>query len=179
MDWLIHPTAGSVYLQQGTTSHESLLPGSSICRAEILHLRNRTPLEKLMVPQLVRKSNAFTETKWFIKFSQPLCPYPEPDESSPRSRHPVFKVNLNIIPHLRLGPQSGFFPSCFPTKTQHIFLFSTPRTCCMPRLCNLPRLGHLSNISCGVQIINIFLCIVFYPLQYLNYISVFQLIALN
>jgi len=51
------------------------------------------------------------------------CPYPEPDQSSPCSPSPFLKINLNIIPHLRLGLPSVLFPSYFPNKTLH-----TPHT---------------------------------------------------
>ena len=83
---LTHPTHSRTrLLQQGTMSQERLLPG--FYDIEIPQLRSRTPLKKLMVSQLVRKSNTFTETKGFTKFSQKpdTCAYPEPVESSPRS----------------------------------------------------------------------------------------------
>ena len=41
------------------------------------------------------------------------CPYPEPDQSSPFP-HPTFLKSILILrPHLRLGLQSGLFPSGF------------------------------------------------------------------
>ena len=43
-----------------------------------------------------------------------ICPYPEPEQSSPCRSIPL--VNFNIIPHVLLDILSGRFPSCVPTK---------------------------------------------------------------
>jgi hypothetical protein len=44
------------------------------------------------------------------------CPYPQPDQSSPRPTSHVFESRFNIIPHLRLDLPSGFLPSDPPHK---------------------------------------------------------------
>jgi hypothetical protein len=50
------------------------------------------------------------------------CLYPEPAQSSPYHTSYFFKIQLNIIPHLRLGLPSGLFPSGFPIKTLYKLL---------------------------------------------------------
>jgi hypothetical protein len=55
-------------------------------------------------------------------------PYHEPDQSSPY--HPILsKIHLSII-HPYLGLPSGLFPSDFPTKILHPFLFVHIRATC-------------------------------------------------
>ena len=46
------------------------------------------------------------------------CPYPEPHRSSPCTSHFLKSIRIFSF-HLRLGVSSGFFPSCFITKTQY------------------------------------------------------------
>ena len=64
-----------------------------------LTARSRVLLEKLTVPQLVKKFSAFYETKGSLPSSQQpaTCPYPEPDQSSPCPPSQFLKIHLNII----------------------------------------------------------------------------------
>jgi hypothetical protein len=44
--------------------------------------------------------------------------------------HSLSKIHFNIIHHLRLGLPSDLFPSGFPTKVLHAFLFALIRATC-------------------------------------------------
>lgn len=47
-----------------------------------------------------------------------------------RLRILFLKINFNIVFHLRLGPRSGLFPLCFPTKIRYTSLLSSTRAIC-------------------------------------------------
>jgi len=60
------------------------------------------------------------------------CSYPEPEQSSPRSRFLLLDDPLDVTPssHLGLGLSSGLFPSGFPTKNPYTALHSLLRATC-------------------------------------------------
>jgi hypothetical protein len=58
-----------------------------------------------------------------------ICPYPEPDPSSPYP--PILRAILIFSTHLRLGLPSGLFPSGFPTNILYAFLVSPIRPTCL------------------------------------------------
>ena len=86
-------------------------------------------LEKLTVPQLIKKFPTFYGTRRFITVIHKCPPpgtYPEPARSSPTLTSHFLKIHLNIILHLRLSLPSGLFLLGFPTKTLYKPLFSSP-----------------------------------------------------
>jgi hypothetical protein len=99
-----------------------------------LHLTNGLPylltplsrvfLENITGSQLLKKFPAFSGTP---KHSQvpTTCSYPEPDRSSPYSHTSLPKRSILILSsHLHVSLPSGFFPSCFRTKTLYTPLVS-------------------------------------------------------
>jgi hypothetical protein len=67
------------------------------------------------------------EPEGSLPHSQELstCPYPEPNQSSPRQPNLPLKRSILILStHLRLGIPIGLFPSGFPTNSLlYAFLF--------------------------------------------------------
>ena len=57
-----------------------------------------------------------------------ICPYPEPDQSSPYPHHTFRRSILKLSSHLRLNLPSWPFPSGFPTKTLYVPLLSQYKT---------------------------------------------------
>ena len=79
---------------------------------------NRVVLEKLTVPQLVKKFPVFNETRKFvttITWTTTFI-YPEPDKSTPRPILLSEDQFLEFFFPLSLGFPSGLFPASFPTK---------------------------------------------------------------
>jgi hypothetical protein len=62
--------------------------------------------------------------------------YPEPDQSSPTHHAVLFLLRFiyMLSSHLRVGLPSGLFPSGFPTKILHPFLFYPMRATCHAHL---------------------------------------------
>jgi len=83
-------------------------------------------LEKLTGSQLVKKFAHFMEPEGLLPHAQvpATCPYSEPDQSSHCPPSHYLKIRLILSPHLRLGLQSGLFPSGFPTKPLYTRLLS-------------------------------------------------------
>ena len=94
---------------------------------------NRVLIENLTGSQLVKKFPAFYGTWRFITAFTTL-PYSEPYQSNPYP-HPIFwRAILILSSHLCLGLASGFFPSCFPTKTLYAPLLSSIHATCPAHL---------------------------------------------
>jgi hypothetical protein len=56
-----------------------------------------------------------------------ICPYTEPDQSSPFLHPTSWRSTLILSSHLRLGLPSGLFPLDIPTKTLYARLVSPTR----------------------------------------------------
>jgi hypothetical protein len=84
-------------------------------------------------------------------------PCPEPDYSNPRSPH-----TLSFRSDLSLGLTSGFFPSDFPTKILHAFLF-TPKRVKFPT--HLILLEVFSRRIFGEEFINVYTVYKLYKIQ--------------
>lgn len=99
---------------------------------------SRVLYEKLTVREIVKKFISLCRTVRFI-FNQTKIfnsLYPEPRDFIHAS--PSYSLrSISVLPyHIHLGPQSGFFPSGFPTRTMQTFQFS-PHT--YPLLDNINR----------------------------------------
>jgi hypothetical protein len=84
--WTAQPRGNRFALTEDTSRCIAKL----VFATELLDLTNQvtpwsTVLEKLTVPQIVKKFPAFYGTRRFITAftNSPTCPYPEPDQSSP------------------------------------------------------------------------------------------------
>ena len=110
---------------------------------------SRVLLEKVTIPQLVKKFSAFYGTWRFIPHSQvpATCPYTEPDQTSPYPLpHPTsWRSMLILSSHLRLDLPSGLFPSGFPTKTLYTPLLFT-HTCYISRPSYLGEFTNRENV---------------------------------
>jgi hypothetical protein len=75
-------------------------------------------LQKLTVPQLLKKFSAFYGIWTFIDSftSTRHCPFCGPDESSPRPHRSSWRSIIILCPHPRLGLPNSLIPSDFPTK---------------------------------------------------------------
>jgi len=51
-----------------------------------------------------------------------ICPFPEPDQSIPRTPNSFLNIHLILSSTLLLVLPSGLFPSRFSTKTYHIYI---------------------------------------------------------
>ena len=135
---------------------------------------SRVLAAQLTGPQLVKKFPTFFVAQMFITaFTSARQLYLHSDRGiESMALHPTsWWTILLLSSHLHLCLPSYLFPSGLPTKILSAPLLSP--TC--------P--GHLNLLDWIICLINIhiifFLCIDFLSVQYLNYISVFQLIALN
>ena len=80
------------------------------------------------------------------------CPYPEPSQSSPCTQ-PIFWRSILILPsHLRLGLQSGLFPSSLPIRTIYVSLLSPICATCPTHLID-PWFDYQNNFSLTTTII--------------------------
>jgi hypothetical protein len=88
----------------------------------------------------------------FTKLS--MCPYPEPDQSSPY--HPILSQRSILISstHIRLGLPSGIFLSGFPTHTLYEFLFS-PFVLHALSISHPPWLDHANYIWQRIQVMKL------------------------
>jgi len=91
-----------------------------------------------------------------VHYRSHKCPPPLPILSQLDPVHTptshLLKIQLNIIPHLRLGLLSGLFPSGFPAKTLYTPLL---HTCYMPRQSHSSRFYHPNNNGWWVQIMKL------------------------
>ena len=101
----------------------------------LLTLWSRVLLEKLTGLQLVKKFPVFCGTQRFITALTTArhmsLPWASSIQSTPPNPTPLRSI-LILSYHLRLGLPSGFFPSGFTTKTQHMPLLSLIRATCPP-----------------------------------------------
>ena len=98
---------------------------------------SRVLLEKLTVPQLVKKFPAFYGNQRFITaFTnvRHLSLFLTSSIQSTPSHPTSWRSILTLSSHLRLGLPSGFFPSGFPTKTLYTPVFSSIRAACPTHL---------------------------------------------
>jgi hypothetical protein len=104
----------------------------SVCRIMAIYI-HIIPHSRGLLEKLVKQFPAFYRTRMFTPRSlQPAtCPFPEPDQFSPRPPPSSFwKLNYNIVSNLRLGIPSRLFSSRSPTKTLYAPLLSHIRDTC-------------------------------------------------
>ena len=104
-----------------------------------------------LVFQLVKKRPVFLQPECSLPPSQKpgICPYPEPDQSSPFVPWIYLRFILVLHCQLGLGLPSGIFPSGFPTKTRYASPLS--HTCYMP--CFLI-IFYLSSVQYLVRVVS-------------------------
>jgi hypothetical protein len=106
------------------------------CNADWLTPWSTALFQKHMVTQLVKKLPTLYESRKFITVLRAR------HWSLSRARciqstffHPIsLRSVLKLSPHLRLGLQSGLFPSDFPTRILHEFLVFLMRAICYANL---------------------------------------------
>jgi hypothetical protein len=104
-------------------------------------------LEKQPVEQLLKNSPTFYGTRRFITvFTRALhCSLTWARGIQSISSHPIYLRSILILStHLLLGLPSGLFPSRFPTKILHTFLY--PSSCYIPCTCHPTLLHHYDVI---------------------------------
>ena len=111
-------------------------------------------LEKLTVPQFIKKFPAFYGTRRFIIAFTSARYLSLPWASSIQSTPPQptsWRFILILSSHLRLGLPSGLFPSVFPHQNP-VFISHLSHTRQMPSPSQSSRSYHPDNIGWGVEI---------------------------
>ena len=96
--------------------------------------RGRVVLEKLTVPQLVKKFPSFDETIMFLtEFKKAAtCPYPEASESGPHPPHTIYWTSIfTLSSYFHLGLQTVSYIQVSPSNS-------------LPHACHMPYTSHLS-----------------------------------
>jgi hypothetical protein len=165
LGWRIRPSQG-IYLRWSTATDMQLYI-QSLSRIWTRDLSTRwdyhgpcgyhDPLIKSMVvnPSLeansssaVQKFAAFYGTRRFItSFTRTHHWCPEPDESSPHTRHSSLMSILILFVHLRLYPPRVLFLSGLRKEILSALLFSPTRATCPPSHLTLIDLGILVNLA--------------------------------